>query len=659
MDDMAAHVRRCREHGLPSLMYVYGLEGLGVSCLVTQFWRDHRDLVEGQLIWLSGRSADGELVPVGELLTKALRQFGIAAADQGVTAAEKTESLHRVWRDKKFVLVVDDLANWAQVLSFIPFDAAGAITIATSPFRQRELEQRGFADFTPDLLPDDAARTLFVAGLKVTAEELEPAVIDELTDYCSGLPLLIKVLSAQIYGRAHMAQHLLGQLQSSGFRPSELDAEKRIPRFLDAAYVDLDAVDRQTYRWLGVLPAQHIGLDAATAVLGGDESGAVYLRLEKLSELSLLTRHDQGSPRYAFHSVVHDDARDRAVATDDAAVQIQALTDWITWYLRETLARTAAISDRWWVSPVTDLLTEFYGDRVPRYTRAQALEWLELEEANVIAAVRAAHRARLDHLVWPFCVALWKYLHLHGLHDAWIDIHLLGLASARNIGSELGVMQLTSQLGAVYLELREFDAARRHFTESHDIAQAHNHVLGKQSALEWLGKIAAAEGHFEVALVFYQQSWDVVAHATDEQISPSQRSRAFAILLLQRARAELGANNLDRARTAAEDAVAAFEPRATETDNSAKAHLVLGRAHLALGDAPTAIATFERALELFATERVAKQQAVTNHLIGDAHRVAGDPTTAITHYRRALNYYRRVGSTAATVVTDSIVELNG
>ncbi|WP_446224771.1 tetratricopeptide repeat protein [Nocardia sp. IBHARD005] len=659
MDDMAAHVHQCRTHGLPALMYVFGLEGLGVSCLVTQFWREHPELIEGQIIWLGGRRSDGTMVPLGELLTRALRQLGISAADQGATEAEKTDSLHRVWRDKRFVLVVDDIASWAQILSFIPVDVPGAIIIATSPFRQRELEQRGFADFTPDLLPDEAARTLFVDGLKDTAEELEPAIIDELTDFCGGLPLLIKVLSAQIYRRAYMAQHLLAQLQNSELRLPELDAERRIQKFLDTAYSNLDEADKDAFRLLGLLPAEHIGLDAAAAVLDAAESGAAYIRLEKLSELSLMTSRDSKQPRYAFHPAVHDDARDRAMATISPAVRDQAVITWVTWYLRETLARARAISDRWWVSPVANLLTELYDGRVPRFTRSQALEWLELEGLNAIAAVRAAHRAQLHHLVWPFCVALWKYLHLHGLYDAWIDIHLLGLASARAVGSELGVMQLTSQLGAVYLELREFDAARQQFIESLAIARAQNHVLGEQSALEWLGKIAAAEGQFAVALAFYQQSWNVIANATDEQISPTERARAFAILWLQRARAELGSGNPDRALAAAEQAVTAFEPHPTETDNRAKAHLILGRAHLALGNAHTAISVFETAFTLFDEERVEKQKAASNHLIGDAYRTAGDPTAAIEHYRLALDYYQRVGSTAATTVARSIAELNG
>ncbi len=662
MDRMAAYVRRCRELGVPAVMYVYGLEGLGVTSLVAQFGREHPELVGNPTIWTSGRRSDGTVVSPGELVARAFRQLAITGPDSSATDQEKIDTFHRVWQDRgtkdeRFSLVVDDIANCAQIMSVMPVGIPGAVLIATSPFRQRRLDELGFAAFTLELLPDNAARTLFVAGLNETASDIEPSVIDELTDFCYGLPLLVKVLAAQINGLPYMAQHLLTRLQNSGLRSHELDAEKRIPQFLDDAYSNLDGSAQTTYRRLGSLPMEYIGLDAAAAVLDAVDGDAVYPRLEELAELSLLVRLDPRQPRYAFHPVVHDDARDRAMATDLPEIREQALLAWVTWYLRETLARAAVISDRWWVAPVVEMMTELHDGRVPRYSRAQALEWFDLEGDNVVAAVRAAHHAQLHHLVWPFCVALWKYLHLHGLHDAWIDIHVLGLASARSAVSPLGIMQMTSQLGALYLELHEFDAARALFIESLDLAEAHQHVLGTQSALEWLGKIAAAQGQFEVALTFYQRSWDVLANATDDQISPDERARAFGILWLQRARAELDAGNPDRSVAAAEHAVAAFEPRPTETDNKAKARLIRGRAQLALGNAQAAIESFETAFDLFDEEKVEKQMAVTNHLLGDAHRAAGDHPSATMHYRLALSFYERVGNSAASAMTASIAEL--
>ncbi|WP_336087238.1 tetratricopeptide repeat protein [Nocardia sp. SSK8] len=655
MNDMAAHVRWCREHGHPSSMYVYGLEGLGVSCLVTQFWKENRALVDSPIIWLSGRHADGSPVPLGELAGRALRQVGVPDTDQGATAAEKIDSLHRVWREMTRLLVVDDLDSSAQILPFVPVDAPGMVIVATSSFRRRDLEQHEFAAFTPDLLSTEEARALFVARLGDTAASLDPALVDELADYCGRLPLLIKVLAAQIRDRPPMAHSLLRELQKSGLLLLKLGDEKRMRTFLDTTYENLGDVEKFAYRLLGFLPAAHFGVEAAAAVLDA-EPDEVYLVLEKLTELNLLTSPDRHQARYAFHPVLRDDARARAESTDAPDIRKRAVTAWITWYLRETLPRARKVSNRWWVRPVTDLLSDLARD-LPEFTRPEALDWLELEGDNVIAAVRAAHGAQLHDLVWPLCVAVWKYLHLHGLYDAWIDTHLLGLASARAVESRLGIMQMTSQLGAVHLELREFGRARECFAESLDIAREQQHVLGEQSALEWLGKIAAAEGDFGTALTAYRQSWEVTVAATEEQISPTDRARVFSILRLQQARAEFGAGDFQRARECAEQAVGDFDANPGETDNRAKARLALGRAHLALGQANDAIAVFDKALQLFTEEGVDKQQAITSQLLGDAYRAVHQPNTAVASYKNALDYYVRTGKAEATTVAATIAEL--
>ncbi|MFD3507726.1 tetratricopeptide repeat protein [Nocardia sp. NPDC058666] len=658
MDDMAAQIELDHHRGKPALLYLHGLEGLGVSCTVTQFWNRYQHLINGPLVWLSGRHPDGNTVPLGELLSRALLKFAVPEADQGTTEFEKADSFQAVASShKKFLLVVDDIDNIAQILPFIPVDAPDAIIMATSALRSSTLEQRGFAPFTPDLLSAEAAEELFRAGLGDTALSLDDATIDQLTTFCGGIPLLIKVLAAQICGRPPKARILLSQLRKSGVRLLKLDDEQRMQRFLDTAYDNLTDAEKIAYRRLGSLPAAHFGVDAVAAILG-IEADAAYELLERLTELSLLTCADPARDRFAFHPVLRDDARARALATDDPNVLRQAVEDWVTWFLREALPRAAVISQRWWVSPVSDLMVALHPDGVPLFTRPAALAWFDAEDANLVAAVRAAHRAELHDLAWPLCVALWKYLHLHGRYEAWIDTHVLGLASAEAANCDLGIMQLSSQLGSAYLELTEYADARECFTRALQLARTTDHLLGEQSALEWLGKIAAAQGQFATALAAYQQSWDVVA-ASGSRISPAEQARAFAILLLQRARAEYASGNLARAVTDAQQAIDYFVDEPTETDNTAKARLILGRAQSDLGSTDEAIATFTAALRGFEAEDVRKQQAHTRRLLGDAYRAAGSPTEAIDQYRSALDYYRSVGNALADAVARAITELSG
>lgn|GEM_PF-4283610 len=655
MADMAAWVRTCRDHGRPALIYVQGLEGLGVSCLVTKFSRTYSEFVDLPMIWLTGRRADGTAVPVGELLSRALRQLRVPESDQGPTDEDKADSLRIVSRGRRFLVVVDDMDNAAQLVPFVLHDAPDTIVIATSAIRRRELEQRGFEPFSPELLSDDAARSLFRSELRETAAALDSETVDSLVEFCGGLPLLVRVLAAQIRGRVPMARRLLAQLRESKMALLDLDDEQRMRRFLDAAINSLTDGEATAYRRLGLLPATDVSVAAAAAVLGLD-SDTAYTILEQLTELNLLTV-DATRSRYAFHPVLRDDARIRAEAVDGSVIRRRTLHNWVLWCLREALPRAAVISDRWWVAPVTVMLNSLYPNRIPQFTRDQAVEWFDLEWMNVIAAVRAAHRAELHDLTWMMCVVSWKYLHLHGYYGPWIETHQIALASAEMVGAELGVMQLTSQLGAAYLELIEFALARDCFDKSLRFARQAQHVLGEQSALEWLGKVAATQGRYADALELYRQSWEVV-EADTAQTTPDERARAFAILLLQRARARYRIGDYDDADEDARKAIVYFDGLATETDNSAKARQILGRVLLARQHISEAITELEAARERFAKERVLRHQADTQRLLGDAHRAAGDHTAAADWYRQSLDYYRAMGNPQASEVEQAIADLS-
>lgn len=667
MQDMVAWVERCRSRHAPCRMYVFGLEGLGVSSLIARFALKYHKLIGGRLIWLTGRHADGTPVTAGELLGRALRQLMIPESEQGSTIAEKVDTFRRVTANLLFMLVVDDLYDPAQMDLLAPANAPEAIIAATGPFRRRTLEGRNFEPFTPDFLPIDTTRTLLRTELQETAEAVDPTTLDALADLCGGIPLLVMVLAAQIRGRAAHADRLLTRLRDSKISLLRIDDEQRMARFLDTTYQGLVDDVASAYRQLGVVPATNFSVDAAASILAVDTDSA-YDMLEKLAELNLLTPvisehipHIR-SDRYAFHPVLRDDARTRALAEDPIELHDKAIASWITWCLRQATPLAAVVSARWWVAPVVESMVSSHPDGIPQFTRETALIRLDTESANLIDAVRAAHRAgarnpQLHDVAWQLCVVLWKYLHLYGLYEAWVDTHNLGLASAEIRNDRLGIMQVTSQLGAAHLGLREHTRARECFTRSLSIARELGHILGEQSALEWLGKNAAAEGRHHTALDLYRQSWEVAARADDTQLTAAERARVFAILLLQRSRVRLELDEYQQAAADAEQAIAHFDLHPTETDNSAKARQVLGRAQLGLDRIIEAVATLVDACEKFAGENVRRQVADTRRLLGEAYRAAGQSDQAATQYRSALDYYLSVGNPLADEVAAILAAL--
>jgi Tfp pilus assembly protein PilF len=651
---MAAYFVRCREDGRTCLMYLHGLEGLGVSCLVTQFSLENRRVIDGPLIWLAGRQPDGREVPTGELLAQAMWAFGITGSDLGTSVAQLANAYQRVSRGRKFMLVVDDLVSVPQIVQLVPNDAPDAVIVATTPLKRRTLQAEGFAPFTPEYLPDDAARRLFRHVLGETAALLDEPTVHELVSRCGGFPLLVKVLAAQIAGRPRVAARLLSGLRAAKVDLLALDDERRMTRCLDVAYQNLTPGQAEAYRRSSLLPGPEFVAETAATALDADpdETAAV---LDDLVDYNLLTFVEPD--RYCFHPIIRDDAHSRAEADDDPQTRRDVVARALNWLLREALPRGAAVSKRWWVDPVQDLMRRLCGDVVPEYSREDALRWFDVEWPNLVAGVRAAHRHGLHEPAWSMCVALWKYLHIHGLYDAWIDSHRDGLASARAEDNPAGVLQLSSQLGAAYLAVGEYGRARECFEESLEAARALPDSLGKQSALEWLGKVAAAERKYRLALEYYHRSWDVLVNAGD-RISAEQKDRAFALLRLQQARAFVALEEWDSAEV---DAVAArdyFDSQDRETDNRGKCRLALGRAVLGAGDSARAVAVLGEALSLFEQDNSGPLQAETHCLLGRAWTAAGRRDHAARSYRKALEYHDSVGSPHADAVRAALADLD-
>ncbi|MBF6426859.1 hypothetical protein IU440_19430 [Nocardia cyriacigeorgica] len=667
LNAMADCVESFRRQGRPAYLHVFGLEGLGVSSSVARFGKDKRDLLGHTFIWLRGREPDGTPVASGELLNRVLRKLGVSDADQAVSDGGKLDQYHAIARNKQFVIVLDDMDSTAQARLLLPGDAPGAVLITTSPFAQLELEaEQGFAPFQPELLSAESAAELFRHDLGDAAEVIDAAVTVELVAMCGGLPLAIKLLAAQVRSDPSSADALLAELRDAGLSILDIGDEKRIARFLDSTYQSLDAELATAYRLLGVLPATDFDAATVAAALDIGKTRAA-LALTRLASFHLLTK--SGTGRYAFHPLLRGDAQLRAETTDSPSDRAAVLERWIDQVLREAIPRGLALSNRWFVTPVLDRAMRYYGAEIPTPSRAEGLAWFDAEYPNLIAAIRAAHGADLYEQCWQLCVVMWKYQHLYGFHDTWIDTHVLGLASAHAAADDadarvrgeahVGIVQLASQLGAAHLATGELTAAEQKFDESLNYAQRLPHAIGEQSALEWLGKTAARAGDYDRAEHFYQRSWDVTVAASDEAISPADKERVFALLRLQRNRARADVGQWDGMVDDICPALDYFVRQHNETDNVAKARLVLGRALLAQGDAAGAEAEFATAATHFGQERATREQAGAEFWRARALAAAHRQADALTNLDLAHTLYQELGDNRANDVAALRDQLSG
>lgn len=636
--------RRAEERAC--LLFVHGPEGMGRASLASEFFHEDPSAFDSY-IEVVARQPDGRLVQQGEMLGQALRGLGLADTDQAGSDAARSDAFQRLSTGKRFLMVVKDVASAEQVTRLIPAAAPDAAVVVTTRTMLRELLHHDFADIPLGKLPQAESRQLLAMCLDGTADKIAVKTLHELADLCDGFPLLIRILAAQLARRPRTAARFVGDLRTSATALLSMDYSQRMTRFLDLAYEFLVRDLQVAYRRLALLPGPSFSAGAAAIALDTEVTNVERL-LDDLVDTNLLV-FDEESDRYSFYRIVRADARRRARLVDGAETCRSAISRVTAWYLDQAVPRDAALAKRWRVGPVFE---RHAVTRAQPVGRADAARWFDAEWPSLADCVGMAHEEGLHDIAWQTCVVLFKYLHLHGHYDSWLDTHRLGVLSAEASGDIAGIMQVTSQRGAAHLAVGDRESARADFVVSLEAAARIGHVLGEQSAQEWLGKVAAEAGDVDSAVAYYDESEAVIRHAR-EAIDAEQQERMRALLSLHRARLSLFRNAWEKAAVTAADALRYFES-GDESDNEAKCLLVLGKAAYALGETAEAVRRFEGAADLFGRDNARRAQADALRWLGDALVAAGRAHEAALAYRRAQEIFVSLGDSAADLVADRL-----
>jgi DNA-binding XRE family transcriptional regulator len=370
---------------------VAGMGGVGKTTLAVHAAHRAADRFPGGQLYLDLRGTGGNPVDAGEALGRLLDRLGVPAAHLPRELGARAELLRDRLSDRRYLLVLDDAANEAQVRPLLPGTASSAVLITS---RNRLPGLAGARLVELDSLAEAEALTLLanVAGApRIAAEEAAARSVARL---CGRLPLAVRIVAALLAGRpGWRVAHLADLLADERDRLAVLEAgDLDVASSISLSYRTLPAPARRAFRLLGALDAPDLPAWAAAATLEVSLTTAGRL-LERLVDAYLLESPgtDQaGQVRYRFHDLIRIYARhhdpDPAVPVDVPALVERAGRAWLTLAERASAAAVPPspgtrprTTDRWAAD-----------ERVIRSVLAAPVDWLDAERAAIVATVRQA-----------------------------------------------------------------------------------------------------------------------------------------------------------------------------------------------------------------------------------------------------------------------------
>ncbi|HLF01924.1 MAG TPA: tetratricopeptide repeat protein [Anaerolineales bacterium] len=448
-----------------------GLPGVGKTALATQLAHDLLDHFADGALWVGlGRAPD------------TLAAFGVWAVALGLPLDEiaklgriedRAKMIHAAISLKRMLIVIDDAWTIDDALAF-KIGGPNCAYLLTTRLPKLALDFAGDSAITVHEL--DAADGLsLLAGYRVVDDEAR-----SLVETVGGLPLALALVGRYLQKESALSQprrlrSALDRLQRIGetlmlTEPrSPLEAQAAVPMsvFAVIGLTDdvLDSDSRLALRALSVFPPKpnSFGEDAALAV-----SGTPAHALDALVDYGLLESAAPG--RYLLHPTI-------------AEFAILQSTDRTSYH-----ARLAA-----------------YFARFAEDHRADDSA-LELETANLLAALSAAHDQAMRSELIRGLNTFYPFLEMRGLH-ALAEPHLgHAEAAARHLNDRAGLCAVLLNSARALQRRADYARAQDYFNEALALARTLNESDQICSALSGLGVLAFSRGDYAGADTNYTEA---------------------------------------------------------------------------------------------------------------------------------------------------------
>ncbi|ONI81361.1 hypothetical protein ALI144C_21915 [Actinosynnema sp. ALI-1.44] len=638
-----------------------GTAGVGKTALAVHWAHRVRDrFPDGQLhVNLRGYDQGPPLQPA-QVLNQFLRAVGVAKGDLPTGVDESVAMYRTLLSDKRMLVVLDNAVSADQVRPLVPV-SRGSVVVVTSRDRMDGLiAMDGAKRVVLDVLsePDAVALLRQMLGARVD-DELDAAV--ELASLCAYLPLALRIAAAHLAVRPNrsIADHVAALRTGDPLSSLRIDGDRQaaVTAGFDLSYTALKPDAQRLFRLLGLVPGPDASIEAAKALAG---NGDVDILLDRLACAHLIEEHAPG--RYTFHDLLRQYAWERAVEQDSTVEREAALDRLYEHY--ETTTRAAV-----------KLLYPYMlriEEGVPARTfdeHGAALAWLDLERANLVAAVRRAAgerswlladtvRAYLyfrGHIVDLFGVArhalaegsaepkaraaalvsLATAYYSQNQYPEAVGNYTEALALSREIGWAMGEAAMLNNLGAILEQQGDLDGANAKFVALLELLRKTGQRRLEGPALIRVGNNLQCRGSLVEAAAYYQQAL-VLSRMMGEQ-----HAEANALHFL--GGVEYLKGELVAALDHDSEALRIYLSLGGRNDE-ARARTHLANVHRASGRCGPALAEAQAALVLAVETGERRTETWVRSALAAIHLATGDSAEAAAEYERSLAVARTIGA---------------
>ena len=400
---------------------VIGAGGLGKTTLAVHAAHLLRSQYPDGQLYANLQGASRRPASPTDVLARFLRDLGMDPGRIPADAEERAAQYRTRLTDRRVLIVLDDARDAAHVRPLLPGSASCAVLVTTRN-RMPDLAGSRFVDL--DVLQPGEARDMFAGIIGPSRADAELAATQEVLAACAGLPLAIRIAGARLAARGNWTvRNLARRLSDQRRRLDELKTgDLAVRACFEVSFTSLparpgpDGVDpAHAFRLLGLWQGPSIGLPAAAALIGQPED-PVADALEVLVNAQLL--QSPAPDRYRFHDLLRAYAAGRADAEETQHTRDEATRRVLTWYLYTVDAVADLLSPHRYQFTLApggqDLAPLHFG------SAHDALNWCEVERANLVAATRQAAAAGLHTVAWQLPVAALGFFNRRTYWADWV-----------------------------------------------------------------------------------------------------------------------------------------------------------------------------------------------------------------------------------------------